>query len=337
MLATGNINSVLLQLNNVSVTFPGATKPLTAVWDVTFRLSKGEVLGLVGESGSGKSVTSLAIMRLLPPVATVRGEIILASEGSEAQNLLALDTERMRSLRGSRMAMIFQEPMTALNPVMRIGEQIAEAVRAHSRISKQESLERAIEALREVAIPEPERRARDYPHQLSGGMRQRAMIAMAIVNRPELLIADEPTTALDVTIQAQILDLLASLRDKFGLTMLFISHDLAVISQVANRVAVMYAGGVVELASREEIFKTPAHPYTRGLLKAAPTLKTERNRPLRTIEGTVPPLQALPEGCRFEPRCESRIPECARSLPPLVEVAAGHWARCPVTNPPRPL
>jgi oligopeptide/dipeptide ABC transporter ATP-binding protein len=303
------------------------------VRDLSFTISSGEVLGLVGESGSGKSVTSLAIMRLLPPQALVSGEARFQANGGTQQDLLRLEPEQMRSLRGARIAIVFQEPMTALNPVMRVGEQIAEAVRAHSNISKKESWSRAVEALREVAIPDPERRARDYPHQLSGGMRQRVVIAMAIVNRPELLIADEPTTALDVTIQAQILDLLAELREKFGLTMLFISHDLAVISQVADRVAVMYSGSMVELASREEIFRAPAHPYTRGLLEAMPTLATERGRLLHTIQGSVPPLHSLPPGCLFEPRCELRRPECARELPTLVEVGPGHWARCPVVNP----
>ena len=302
-----------------------------AVRDLSFSIAPGEVLGLVGESGSGKSITSLAIMRLLPPQARVSGDILFAENGS-VRNLATLSADSMRQLRGSHIAMIFQEPMTALNPVMRVGDQIAEAVLAHGTRSKPEAAKLAIQAMDDVAIPEPDRRARDYPHQLSGGMRQRVMIAMAIVNRPQLLIADEPTTALDVTIQAQILDLLAELRSKFGLAMLFISHDLAVVSQVADRVAVMYAGSVVELGPRDEIFRFPAHPYTRGLLHSVPDLKTDRTHPLETIEGTVPPLQAMPPGCAFEPRCAFRIPECARALPPLIEVAPGHWARCPVVN-----
>jgi oligopeptide/dipeptide ABC transporter ATP-binding protein len=304
---------------------------LPAVRDLNFSIAPGEVLGLVGESGSGKSITSLAIMRLLPPQARVSGEILFAENGS-ARNLATLPDDSMRQLRGSRLAMIFQEPMTALNPVMRVGDQIAEAVMAHASGSKSEAQKRAVQAMNDVAIPEPERRARDYPHQLSGGMRQRVMIAMAIVNRPQLLIADEPTTALDVTIQAQILDLLADLRSRFGLAMLFISHDLAVVSQVAHRVAVMYAGSVVELAGKHEIFHAPAHPYTRGLLQAVPDLKTQRGRPLGTIEGTVPPLHAMPPGCTFEPRCGFRIPECTRAFPPLAQVAPEHWARCPVVN-----
>jgi oligopeptide/dipeptide ABC transporter ATP-binding protein len=302
-----------------------------AVRDLSFGIAAGEVLGLVGESGSGKSVTSLALMRLLPAQARVSGEIFFAN-GDGTAELLGLSEEAMRRRRGAQMAMIFQEPMTALNPVMRVGDQIAEAVGAHNKVTKKGAWERAVEAMNDVAIPDAGRRARDYPYQLSGGMRQRVMIAMAIVNRPQLLIADEPTTALDVTIQAQILELLAELRAKFGLTMLFISHDLAVVSQVADRVAVMYAGSLVELGSKEDIFRRAAHPYTQGLLKAVPTLKTERGRPLQTIEGTVPPLHAVPAGCPFEPRCEFRVEECGRSLPELVEVGAGHWARCPVVN-----
>ncbi len=304
---------------------------MVAVRDLSFSIAPGEVLGLVGESGSGKSVTSLALMRLLPPQARVDGEVRFGN-GNGARDLLQLSSAAMRPLRGSQLAMIFQEPMTALNPVMRVGDQIAEAVLAHNQVPKSEAWKRAVVAMNEVGIADSERRARDYPHQLSGGMRQRVMIAMAIVNHPQLLIADEPTTALDVTIQAQILELLAELRSKFGLTMLFISHDLAVVSQVADRVAVMYAGNLVELGSKRDIFHAPAHPYTRGLLHAVPTLQTDRNRALDTIEGTVPPLHAVPPGCPFEPRCEFRVQECVRGLPPLAEVSAGHWARCPVVN-----
>ncbi|HSY91504.1 MAG TPA: ABC transporter ATP-binding protein [Candidatus Binatus sp.] len=342
----------LLEVRNLTVEFPAQqtnraarraegqpgpavpTQTLRAVRDLSFTIAPGEVLGLVGESGSGKSITSLAIMRLLPPQARVSGEILFAAKDETPRDLPTLDDDAMRQLRGSRMAMIFQEPMTALNPVMRVGDQIAEAVVAHHALSKRDAWQRAVDAMNDVAIPEAARRARDYPHQLSGGMRQRIMIAMAIVNRPQLLIADEPTTALDVTIQAQILDLLAELRTKFGLAMLFISHDLAVVSQIADRVAVMYSGSLVELGARQDIFRAPAHPYTRGLLHAVPDLKTDRGRPLQTIEGTVPALHAMPPGCSFEPRCEFRIPECARELPPLVEVSASHWARCPVLNSP---
>jgi oligopeptide/dipeptide ABC transporter ATP-binding protein len=310
---------------------PGCPHELQAVRELSFSVAPGEVLGLVGESGSGKSLTSLAIMRLLPPEARASGEILFAGSGSGG-NLLSLDDDSMRQLRGSRMAMIFQEPMTALNPVMRVGEQIAEAVLAHRLVPRREAMQLAIGAMNDVAIPDPAVRARDYPHQLSGGMRQRIMIAMAIVNRPQLLIADEPTTALDVTIQAQILALLNELRTKFGLAMLFISHDFAVVSQIADRVAVMYAGSLVELGAKGEVFRNPVHPYTRGLLQAVPDLTTDRGRPLETIAGTVPPLHALPAGCAFEPRCGERQPECARSQPDLIEVGSGHWARCPVVS-----
>ena len=330
----------VLSVRNLRVEFgapktPGeASSSLAAVRDISFQIRSGEVLGLVGESGSGKSLTALAMMRLLPPGARATGEAVFTNGSGPPRDLLQLPDDEMRKLRGERISMIFQEPMTALNPVMRVGDQIAEAVMAHSALKKKEAWERAVTAMNDVAIADAGRRARDYPHQLSGGMRQRVMIAMAIVNRPQLLIADEPTTALDVTVQAQILALLAELRAKFGLTMLFISHDLAVVSQVAGRVAVMYAGSLVEIGPKKAIFDAPAHPYTRGLLQAVPTLNTERGRPLPTIEGLVPPLQAIPPGCPFEPRCEFREPECARALPPLAEVSSGHWARCPVVNRP---
>jgi peptide/nickel transport system ATP-binding protein len=331
--------SPLLEVRHLSIEIPGpgANPPAAAenhrlaVRDLSFTIAPREVLGLVGESGSGKSLTSLAIMRLLAPGLRPSGEIFF-HYGTGLRSLLALPEEEMRSVRGGGIAMIFQEPMTALNPVMRVGEQIAEAARIHGGVSTKEAWNRAVEAMEEVAIPDAARRARDYPHQLSGGMRQRVMIAMAIINRPKLLIADEPTTALDVTIQSQILALLAELRDKFALAMLFISHDLAVISQVSDRVAVLYVGNLVELGSKHDIFRAPAHPYTRGLLNAVPTLKTDRSQPLRTIEGAVPPLQVEIPGCPFEPRCDWRLPQCTRDLPPLVEVAPDHWARCPVVN-----
>ncbi len=342
---------------------------MTAVRDVSFQIAPGEVLGLVGESGSGKSVSALAILRLLPPQARIHGYIRFGGE-----DLLAIPEPEMRHIRGAGISMIFQEPMTALNPVMRVGDQIAEAVLAHNgsaagsqgfaekqvprlgrhgdlarddknngdlngapeavplQITKGEAWRRAVDALRTVSIADADRRARDYPHQLSGGQRQRVMIAMAVVNRPSLLIADEPTTALDVTIQAQVLELLSELREKFSLAMLFISHDLAVVSQVSHRIGVMYAGSLVEMGTAQEIFTHPAHPYTRGLLHSVPTLRTERSQPLQTVEGTVPAITALPPGCAFEPRCCWRVAACAVALPPLVEVAPGHLARCPVVS-----
>jgi oligopeptide/dipeptide ABC transporter ATP-binding protein len=333
----------LLDVRDLTIKFPGvgraflpAQQPqaatVAAVRELSFSIAPGEVLGLVGESGSGKSVTALAVMGLLPPGTSVSGDITFQNAEARRANLATLPADQLRHLRGSRIAMIFQEPMTTLNPVMRVGDQVAEAVLAHNRVSKSEAWRRAVEGLRDVAIPDPEQRARSYPHQLSGGMRQRVMIAMAIVNRPQLLIADEPTTALDVTIQQQILDLLNDLRHRFSLAMLFISHDLAVVSHVADRVAVLYAGSLVELASKAATFNASAHPYTQGLLHAIPTLATDRAQPLATIEGTVPSIAALPPGCPFEPRCPHRIPACAGEFPPLVEVDRAHYARCPVVN-----
>lgn len=290
----------LLQVDRLFVKFATQTGAVAAVRDVSFSIAESGTLGLVGESGSGKSATSLAIMRLLPPQASVTGHISFGG-----QDLLALCDDSMRQIRGAGISMIFQEPMTALNPVMRVGDQVAEAVRAHQRISKREAWNHAVDALHEVAIPDPERRSRDYPHQLSGGQRQRVMIAMALVNHPRLLIADEPTTALDVTIQAQILNLLRELRERHNLAVLFISHDLGVISQIADQVAVMYKGEIVEMGAVAQIFSNASHPYTRGLISAIPTLRTDRSRPLETVESRARPEMAVP----------------------LRQIAPGHWAR----------
>ena len=315
----------LLDVRSLTIQFATAQGGLIAAQDVSFHIDAGEVLGLVGESGSGKSVSALAMLRLLPPQARVSGSIRFRGD-----ELLTLPAEGMRQIRGAGISMIFQEPMTALNPVMRVGDQIAEVVLAHGRVSKSDAWGRAVESLRTVAIADADRRARDYPHQLSGGQRQRVMIAMAVVNRPSLLIADEPTTALDVTIQAQVLDLLAELRQKFSLAMLFISHDLAVVSQISHRIGVMYAGSVIEMGIAREVFLHPLHPYTRGLLNSVPTLRSDRAKPLQTIEGAVPPIADLPPGCAFEPRCSLRIASCSDALPPLTEVSPGHFSRCPV-------
>jgi oligopeptide/dipeptide ABC transporter ATP-binding protein len=315
---------VLLELKNLTVEFPSPAGPVAAVREISLSLAAGETLALVGESGSGKSVTSLAIMGLFPPQARLSGSVMF-----QDRDLSTARATELQQLRGAQMAMIFQEPMTALNPVMRVGDQVAEAVTAHHpKVSKDDARKQAINALREVAIPSPERRSRDYPHQLSGGQRQRVMIAMAIVNRPALLIADEPTTALDVTVQAQILELLADLRRRLGLAMLFVSHDLAVVGRVSDRIAVMYAGRIVESGPARDIFEHPAHPYTRGLLASIPTLRTNRQEPLKAIEGMVPSPGALPAGCSFAPRCPLRIPACEAAMPPLIEVAPGHDARC---------
>jgi oligopeptide/dipeptide ABC transporter ATP-binding protein len=315
----------LLQVRDLNVRF-GARGH--AVREVSFAIEAGESLALVGESGSGKSVTALAAMRLLAPPACVTGAIEY-----DGQDLLTLGEEAMRRVRGAHMAMIFQEPMSALNPVMRAGDQVAEAVRAHHpQASRAEARQAAMGALTEVAIAEPERRYRDYPHQLSGGQRQRVMIAMALVNRPRLLIADEPTTALDVTIQAQILELLRELRRKYGLALLFISHDLSVVGEIADRVAVMYAGRIVEQGTVAQVFRRPMHPYTRGLLASVPDLRTERGQPLPAIEGAVPMLHQIPSGCAFAPRCGLRVRACEAAVPPLVAVGEGHDARCPVTT-----
>ena len=286
--AVTEVSSPLLAVRELRIAFSGRE----AVHGISFSIAPGETLGLVGESGSGKSATSLALLRLLPPTADISGSLLLRCEDGHAEDLLALDEPTMRAHRGRSMAMIFQEPMTALNPVMPVGRQIAEAVLAHApRTPRRELRARVLEALHEVALPDPERRLHDYPHQFSGGQRQRLVIAMALINRPRLLIADEPTTALDVTVQAQILALLARLRRSHGLSMLFISHDLAVVGQVADRIAVMRHGEIVEQGVARDVLTAPQHAYTRQLLASAPTMRTPRDQPLATLAGSVTPQE----------------------------------------------
>jgi oligopeptide/dipeptide ABC transporter ATP-binding protein len=316
----------ILGVRHLSTHFLTRAGRVKAADDVSFNIKRGSTLAIVGESGSGKSVTSLSIMRLVPPPGKVTaGEILF-----NGRDLLKLDDEQMRRLRGREIAMIFQDPMTSLNPVYTVGDQIAEAIELHERLPRRQAWIKAVEMMTRVKIPDAERRARDYPHQLSGGMRQRVMIAMALSCKPRLLIADEPTTALDVTIQAEILELLRSLRDDFDLSMLLITHDLGVVAETADRVAVMYAGRIVEEASVHEIFHDPRHPYTEGLLRSVPRLTEEglKLRRLETIEGTVPNLLHLPEGCKFAPRCAYVIDECTRHEIPLLAVNDEHRARC---------
>jgi oligopeptide/dipeptide ABC transporter ATP-binding protein len=299
-----------------------------AVDDVSFSVGRGETLAIVGESGCGKSVTALSIMRLVPdpPGRIVGGSIVF-----ESTDLLGLDEAKMRAIRGNRISMIFQEPMTSLNPVMTIGRQITEAVRLHRSMPAKQAWQQAVEILRVVRIPEPEQRAREYPHQLSGGMRQRAMIAMALTCRPALLIADEPTTALDVTIQAQILALMLDLQKQLGMGLILITHDLGVVAQTAQRVVVMYAGRKVEEADVETLFANPKHPYTRGLMASIPALPAPGGKTgvrLAEIPGVVPSLTKLPPGCAFAPRCELAIERCHQAYPPLQDWGANHLAAC---------
>ena len=340
--------SELLDVRGLTVDLPTARGWVRPVNEVSLRIGAGESLGLVGESGSGKTMTALSLMGLLPPGARVNGEAMLAPANAAPQNLALLDEASWQRLRGLDVAMIFQEPMTSLNPVMRVGQQIAEAIAAHFPDTNKGRIDYwVLEALRLAAVPEPSVRAGQFPHQLSGGLRQRVMIAMAIaagvsdseeeptplefrkpgtpLNKPRLLIADEPTTALDVTVQKQILELLDGLRRRLGLGLLFITHDLGVVARVADRVAVMYAGRIVEQGRVGDVLRTPRHPYTQGLIAASPTL--ERGR-LSPIPGIVPQLTELPPGCSFEPRCPVRLPECRLAVPELRDAGHNHAARC---------
>ena len=311
----------LLDLRRLSVRFHGASRDLLT--DVSYQVRAGETLCIVGESGCGKSVSSLALMGLLPESTAQIRDPDLSFRGAP---LDLRDRNAMRRLRGDRIAMIFQEPMTSLNPAFRVGDQIAEAVRAHRKVGEGKARERAVEMLTKVGIPAPEQRMREYPHQLSGGMRQRVMIAMALVNDPELLIADEPTTALDVTIQAQILDLIRGLQAETGMGTIMITHDLGVVAEIADSVAVMYAGTIVEAGPAERIFNDPQHPYTIGLMSSMPALTGPRRR-LTTVPGTVPTIETMPEGCRFRSRCPFAAEIC-RETPPDRRFGGGHRAAC---------
>jgi peptide/nickel transport system ATP-binding protein len=319
-------NGILLEINGLQTNFFTDAGVVRAVDGVSLKVRKGETLGIVGESGCGKSVTALSILRLIPdpPGKIIGGKILL-----DGRNLLDLRENEMRKVRGASISMIFQEPMTSLNPVFTVGDQIAEGIRLHQSLSKRESWNKAIEMVRLVRIPDPERRVKEYPHQMSGGMRQRVMIAMALSCNPQLLIADEPTTALDVTIQAQILDLLNQLKAEMGMAVMLITHDLGVVADTAARVAVMYAGRVVEEAPVMELFTNPLHPYTQGLLASIPRIEKSERRPrLQAIPGMVPDLLDLPRGCKFQARCTKVFEPCRGEEPQLKQIKTDHFVRC---------
>ena len=318
------MSSVLLQVENLKTTFYTSAGVVRAVDNVSFEVQQGQSVGLVGESGCGKSVTSLSILRLVAgPSGRIDGGRILY----KGEDVLALDDARMRAIRGNQISMIFQEPMTSLNPVFRIGDQIAESMMLHEGMDKKAAAARAVEMLQLVGIPQPARVAREYPHQLSGGMRQRAMIAMAMSCKPELLIADEPSTALDVTIQAQILDLMRDLKEKQGTAILMITHDLGVVAEMCEYVIVMYGGKIVEQGDVRTIFKQPQHPYTIGLMESRPAVNRDAER-LTPIPGAVPSPLNLPTGCYFHPRCRLAFERCRQEAPPLFETEPGHNSRC---------
>ncbi len=314
----------LLAVRDLHIFFRTSSDPTAVVSDLNFHIDESEIFGLAGESGCGKSITALSIMGILPPNAFAKGKIDF-----RGQDLLGLDRESMRKLRGNDISMIFQEPMTSLNPVLTVGYQIAEVLMAHKDMRKREAMDRAVELLKSVSIPSAEQRVREYPHQMSGGMRQRVMIAMAVACNPSLLIADEPTTALDVTIQAQIIELIHRLREERKMSILFITHDLGIIAENAARVGIMYAGQLVETASAKEIFGNPKHPYTIGLLASLPK---EKGRALNPIPGFVPRPEEFAEGCRFADRCSYTVEDCKKISPGLLEISPGHFVRCSRTG-----
>ena len=316
----------VLEVSDLDIEIRGVNGAFAVVSDMSFSVRAGETLCIVGESGCGKSMTALSLLRLLPEAATIAGGKVLI----EGQDFLAMDQRQVEDFRGEKIAMIFQEPLTALNPVLRIGEQIAESVRQHRKCNRREADARAVDVLRLVQMPDPERRASQFPHELSGGMRQRAMIALALACDPKIIIADEPTTALDVTIQAQILGLISDLQKRLGTAQILITHDLGVVSEVADRVIVMYAGRKVEEASIYDLFDRPFHPYTIGLMGAVPGAGASSGAGdrLADIPGTVPPLWNLPKGCAFAPRCPGASARCLEERPPFEEKRPGHWAAC---------
>ena len=318
------MSSTLLEVNDLQTYFFTDRGTVKAVDGVSFDVEKGETLGIVGESGSGKSVTAASIMQLVP---NPPGDIVGGEINFKGENLLDLKMKRIRKIRGNEISMIFQEPMTSLNPVYTIGEQISEVLRLHQGLNKKEALEKSIEMLEKVGIPSPEERVEEHPHQLSGGMRQRVMIAMALACNPELLIADEPTTALDVTIQAQILDLMDDLRDEFNTSIILITHNLGVIAEVADKVAVMYGGRIVEQADTVTLYKDPEHPYTAGLIKSIPKIEGSAGK-LEPIKGTVPDPLSFPKGCKFANRCDYAEEKCWEEEPELEEIRPDHYVRC---------
>jgi oligopeptide/dipeptide ABC transporter ATP-binding protein len=325
--------SELLRVENLRTEYALPHGALRVVDGVDLVLQKGRTLCLVGESGSGKSQTALSIMGLIAPPGKVLPDSRILFDG---KNLASLRSRQLEDVRGNEISMIFQEPMTSLNPAHTVGAQIAEVVRLHWHTSARKAMDRAVEMLTLVGVPAPERRASDYPHKLSGGMRQRVMVAMALACNPRLLIADEPTTALDVTIQAQILDLMRGLRDELGMSILMITHDLGVVAEMADDVAVMYAGRIVEVGSVTDIFSRPRHPYTRALLESIPTLQTDRSRPLNVIPGSMPSPGRWPSGCRFHPRCRYAFDKCGQEIPPLEPAGAGRVACWLYENDQRP-
>ena len=318
----------ILQIENLRTKYYSPAGTIPAVDGISFSIGEGETIGLVGESGCGKSATALSILSLIQPPGRVDAGAVRFFNGDKFIDLSRIPEPELRKVRGNEIAMIFQEPLSSFNPVIRVGEQIAEALKAHNKISSSEARVHAIEMLKAVSVPEPAQRFRAYPHELSGGLRQRAMIAMALICSPKVLIADEPTTALDVTVQGQILDLLQELKRKFKLSLLLISHDLSVVGMMADRVAVMYAGKIVELGDVGDVLSHPQHPYTTGLLRSLPELKGPRRKRLEALSGAVPNLTCLPAGCRFEPRCPVRVAECTAEVPALKEIAPGHWVSC---------